>query len=358
MASDWTKHTNGVNYNGKWLDRKTIDSFTLQHMPAWEQSIFFFMKEWISDMPFIEVKTSGSTGKPKTIRLMKSTMVASAEFTCRFLNLKAGNSALLCLPAQFIGGKMMIVRSFVQGLSLYAIKPGTDFIIDVPFDFTAMTPHQFESLLKINPAFDNNIKKIILGGSAPSPSLIKKIKTLKSNCYLTYGMTETSSHIAMKKLGNATDSLFKTTDESIQLLIEANGCLSIKAPYLGGERIYTNDVVEIFDQRHFQWLGRIDNVINSGGIKLHPEIIEQKLTGLFDFRFFIFGCKHERFGERPCLIIENNKAISVQKIWDVLKNKLTKIELPDSIFLISKMVETENGKINRPKSIAESKKIN
>ena len=87
------------------------------------QDLDAFLQEWQNDEPTVWVHTSGSTGTPKPMQVEKERMMASARLTCSFLGLKEGDSALLCMPLQYIAGKMVVVRSLVAGLRLLLVAP-------------------------------------------------------------------------------------------------------------------------------------------------------------------------------------------------------------------------------------------
>lgn len=358
MKADWQEHINGIHYNGSWLSRDSILTMDNSNLPEWESEHLDFMKSWINDKALIEVKTSGSTGKPKIIRLNKNTMVASAQYTCSFLSVIERDTALLCLPSTFIGGKMMIVRAFVNKLRLDTVKPTASVKCKKKYDLVAMTPHQLSVSLTNHPGLLASIKNLLIGGSETPDMLIDKLQSSKCNCYSTYGMTETSSHIALRKLnGPDRQTFFQTIDPSIKLTVDKNDCLGINAPYLGPTTLETRDVVKILDERSFRISGRFDNVINSGGIKLHPEEIEAKLRPFFAFDFIVFRIDDNRYGERPAILIEKRVKDEKHRIREVLSSQLNSTERPETVFIIDKMVKTANGKIHRNASIKQAIKL-
>jgi O-succinylbenzoic acid--CoA ligase len=327
-------------------------------MEPWEKAIFNFLKLWVDERPYITLKTSGSTGKPKNIQLPKATMAASAHYTCKYLKLQRGDSALLCLPVDYIGGKMMIVRAFVCGLKITAVQPSSVIRLSKNYDFAAMTPHQLDETTRANPEIHKQLKKLILGGSTIGTGLMNRINHFKCDVYHSYGMTETSSHIALKKLnGSRRSTYFELITSEIIIGLDSRECLTISAPYLGEDEIITNDIVEIRDPMHFAWKGRWDNVINSGSLKIHPEEIEAILGPLMDFRFIIFSTPHKVFGERPAMLIEQKNVPDIAHIRSMLTSALKKIEIPEEFFIIDHFEETENGKIKRAQSIAKAKKL-
>ncbi|WP_397362886.1 AMP-binding protein [Olleya sp. R77988] len=326
-----------------------------------KQEIGVFLTQWLDDKDYIEVKTSGSTGTPKPIILKKQAMVNSAIATGDFFKLQPGNTALLCLPATYIAGKMMLVRAMVLGLELDYLQPTINPIFDTEkqYNFCAMIPAQVQNTINSL----ENIKTLIVGGAQVSTKLKQQFSGLKTKIFETYGMTETITHIAVKSVNNTLfqeenrhaelveASIFKILP-NITISQDERQCLVIDAPQLTSQQIVTNDVVKLHSKNAFEWLGRIDNVINSGGVKLFPEQIEAKLQSKIETRFFIASESNITFGEVAILIIEakNNKLD-----LDVFSS-LNSIETPKKIYSIPTFVETPSGKINRLKTLQLFKK--
>ncbi len=310
----------------------------------WQIDILAFIYDYLNNDK-INVSTSGSTGKPKNIFIKKVFMKNSAQMTGDYFNLKKGDSAFLCLPIQYIAGKMMIVRAIELGLILYCVKPDSSPLenLNKEIDFGAMVPLQIEnSINKLN-----LIKNIIIGGAPISLRLEKLLQTIKSNCYATYGMTETVTHIAIKPLNHQIKSKYFTTLSNITIKKDNRGCLVIDCPKLSSKEVITNDIVNSISNNQFEFIGRFDNVINSGGVKLHPERIEKKLSEIISDRFIITSIPDERLGQKLILIIESTK-IS-QKIY--FNKILDKLEIPKHVFFTETFIETKTGKINRNETI-------
>ena len=309
-----------------------------------------FIKEWNSGLDFIESKTSGSTGKPKTIRILKKHMISSAKMTGEFLELKANDSALLCMSTDTIAGKMMIVRAIVLDLNLIVTDISSAPLknSDRKIDFAAMVPMQVEGSLNEL----SLINKLIVGGGAISNHLWNSISESDVIAHQTFGMTETISHIAMRKISNELTN-YKLLP-GIEIGVQ-DDCLTIDAPDLGVENLQTNDQVEIDEDDTFKWLGRMDFVINSGGVKIHPEVIEEKLSALINLPFFVIGLPNDTFGEKLILCIEGDCSIDKND----LKSCLDKFYIPKEVFYFEKFTRTDSGKINRLKTIeriADAKK--
>ncbi|MEO7978473.1 AMP-binding protein [Flavobacterium sp.] len=306
-----------------------------------EQAIGDFLLDWFDEKEYIEMKTSGTTGLPKLIRLQKLAMIQSALATGKFFDLKSGDKALLCLPVKFIAGKMMLVRSLILGLDLDIVEPCTMPLASnkIVYDFAAMVPLQVQNSIKTL----EKVKKLIVGGAKMDAELEKKLLPLKTDVYETYGMTETITHIAARKVGEK----FFTVLPNVKIIKDNRGCLVIDIPVISEEPIITNDLIELITENQFTFLGRIDNVINSGGVKLIPEQIEAKLIGKINSRFFVTGIPDSLLGEKLILVIEGEKQHFSADFFDVLD----KYEKPKEIVFVPKFKENENGKLLRKLSL-------
>jgi len=310
-----------------------------------------FLTDWFDASSFVEVKTSGSTGNPKIIRLQKKQMISSAKATGDFFNLHENTTALLCMSPNYIAGKMMLVRALTLGWHLDVAEPTSNPLKNSGknYDFSAMVPLQLHNSLQDI----HKIKKLIVGGGTVSNELLGKIQEVKTEIFATYGMTETITHIAVKNLNvnssGAKQTHYKTLP-NIQISLDFRGCLVIDAPTISDEKVKTNDLVELISPTEFNWLGRIDNVINSGGIKLIPEQIEEKLAEIIDNRFFVTGKIDEILGEKLILIVEGIKNEDLlNKIQDL--KSLSAYEVPKEIHFLEKFMETETNKIDRAKTV-------
>ena len=337
---------NGGNYDKEAL--KELAAALSKNGKPFEKAIGDFLQHWLNASGSIIVTTSGSTGKPKKITLQKEHMTNSALATGRFFGLRPGDTALLCLSADFIAGKMMLVRALVLGLGLDVVAPTSDPLqhSSKSYDFCAMVPLQAKHALSEL----TKIRTLILGGAPVSSGLAEKLKTLKTNIYETYGMTETVSHIAVRQIASAksleASSYFQTLP-GVRIATDNRGCLVITAPGVSDEKIVTNDLVKQKDTTHFKWLGRHDNVINSGGIKLIPEQIEAKLASSLHQRFFIAGVPDADLGEKVVLFVEGQQ--NRHQLLEKLKvsNKLTQFEIPKDVVTVSVFKETKSGKVDR-----------
>lgn len=335
---------------------QNINPESLSPQTEFEEKVISFLKEWYSGTPTVLVQTSGSTGTPKVFEIEKNKMLNSARMTCDFLNLKEGNTALLCLPVEYISGKMMVVRALERKLKLIitppSIKPLEE--LDQEIDFCAMSPLQVENSLK----HLHFIKNLIIGGAQVSENLKTKIHTHLSSgihhpstrIYETYGMSETLSHIALKQIHPVSEDYFSVF-EGIEIAMDERGCLKISAPNLNPEMLQTNDLVELKHTRQFKFLGRFDNVINSGGLKIHPEALERLLHRYIPREAAFLGVNDEKLGQKLVLVIEGeqNKDLTSQ-LDEALKETektFSKNHLPKTIYFITVFPRIPNGKLNR-----------
>lgn len=317
----------------------------------YEVAIGHFIMDWMDKEDHINVKTSGSTGDPKIIQISKQAMVNSAIRTGDFFDVQIGDTALHCLPADFIAGKMMLVRAMILGLSLDLVQPTAQPMKDVysSYDFVAMTPMQaHHSLGRLH-----QIKTLIIGGAPIYPELNEKLVSLHDNCYETYGMTETITHIAASKL-SVPKKPFHALD-GIHLEVDREGCLVVDAPDITDQLIHTNDLVEMHDEKTFTYLGRRDNVINSGGVKISPEVVEQKLAHHIRFPFFLFGIADEVLGQKLIMVVEGNddQSEEVEKQMAACET-LDKFEVPKALYFVSGILRN-NGKYLRAKTVGTLK---
>ena len=340
-------------------------------LTAYEIQVLQFCRQWLSGQAEFVLRTSGSTGQPKAISLSRAQMQASAQLTGQALNLQAGDQALVCLSTAYIAGMMMLVRGFELDLRLTIIDPSRNPLADFPaetrFDFTALVPLQLHHILTDTPEkrpILNRMKAILLGGAPVGPALQAQLQPVTAPVYHTYGMTETVTHIALKRLnGPQAEDYFKPLPE-VKLSLDERGCLTIQAPMTEGETVHTNDLVELRPDGAFRWLGRLDNVINSGGVKVQAEKVEAALECLFwgypggmlaGRRFCVGPLPHERLGQAVVAVIEGSpfSAELEAELRANLGQWLTNYEIPKAFFFADKLSETPTGKIDRLANLAD-----
>lgn len=347
---------NGHHFNRNEL--RTVAYSYVKEGEPFEELIGNFLLDWLNDdYDSIKVRTSGSTGDPKVYFIKKQKMINSALATGKFFKVKEGTKALLCLPADYIGGRMMLVRAMILGWDLNIVEPKSNPLDKLfkTYDFCAMTPFQMDNSL----GRLHLVKKLIVGGGAVTENLIGLIQGIPTKVFEVYGMTETISHIAARKLNPKTDNTEKRPFKALpNVSISQNdsNCLVIKAPKILEKELVTHDIVEVLTYKKFYWKGRMDNIINSGGVKIFPETVEKKLQKLITHRFFIAGLAHDSLGEQVVLFIEapqNDKFLSdVREAVDNLST-YDKYEKPKHIYLIDKFEETPSGKIHRKKTLSK-----
>ena len=307
-----------------------------------------FVSAWFDFADSIETNTSGSTGIPKVIRLQKQKMEASAKMTGTYFDFKPGDKTILCLSPDTIGGKMMLLRSFLFEMEIYVVDINRNPLekIDFELKFAAMVPLQIQNIIEKNPEKLNLVQQLLIGGATVSKQLEESLKHFETCAYESFGMTETMSHVAVRKLNQPT---FQPFEALLGILFESSeNQLIVNAPQLGIEKLNTNDIVELVDQKHFFWQGRADFVINSGGIKFFPEKIEKKISHLIQSRFFIASEKDILLGEKIIFVLEEIEIEErMNDLLELFKIELDKFEIPKAMYFIDSFEETVSGKINR-----------
>lgn len=332
-----------------------------------------FLQEWNSPSETLLVHTSGSTGKPKPMWVEKQRMLNSAHITCDFLGLRPGDSALLCMSLDYIAGKMMVVRSIERKLRLFSVKPSghplsdesLTKMVEMDFDFVAMVPMQVYNTLQVPQERErlSRIKHLIIGGGAIDDALAEELRSLPGAVWSTYGMTETLSHIALRRLNGEEASEWYQPFDSVGVSLNSDGCLVIDAPLVCSEPLVTNDIAEIKQQETsshssdassslktssphvlFRIKGRKDNVICSGGIKIQIEEVENLLRQHLDAPFLLAKKKDEKFGEIAVLVTESGDLEGVEAIC---RQVLPKYWVPRQYLHFNQLPMTETGKPKR-----------
>lgn len=344
-----------IKLNHYIYQKHQIDKLGVSHesSESWENAIYHFLENWFDNSDVIVTQTSGSTGKPKEIRLSKDAMRNSARMTNAFFGLDNSKTALLCLPASYIAGKMMMVRAIVGGFSLITTEPKANPFenLEVQLDFTAITPYQlFYSAETLK---NKQVKNIIVGGGHVNGKLEKLAEAIPARMFETYGMTETCSHIALRQFNGSEKSDVFTVLESVKISTDQRDCLVIDAPRLVCNKLITNDIVQIHTANTFTWLGRADSVINSGGVKVFPEQVEKKLDGLIPFPYFVTSEPDELLGERVILIVETDVDFNLS-VAD-MQTVLAKYEIPKAMYCTPKFVYSTSNKVLRAETLSAIK---
>lgn len=325
----------------------------------YEKSIFKFIFEWLTEKKQWDIKTSGSTGEPKSIVLSRELMKYSASQTIEALKIQKGCTSLLSINASFVGGKMMLVRALENQMNIVVQNPSTQSLrpekLDQKVDFAAFVPLQINSFLrdKLQRNTLNSIEKVIIGGAPLSFDTLDSIQDFKTTFWQTYGMTETYSHVALKQLNGSNKSEYFNAVGDVLFSIDDKQRLQICGTITGNELLKTNDIVELRNEKSFEWTGRYDNVINSGGVKLSPENLEIKLhlrfKKLFDNKsFFIGSLPDKNLGEKLVLYVEGE--IDEEKLLAQMRDVFNKYEIPKQVISLNEFSYTLTGKINRAAS--------
>ncbi|MDM8159817.1 AMP-binding protein [Labilibaculum sp. K2S] len=340
---------NGILYSEEELVKHCNSQLLISDF-QWERDVYSFILEWLDAKESISAKTSGSTGKPKAMELSKKRMLNSAQLTGEYFKFEKGQTALLCLSTNFIAGKMMVVRAFLWQLNLILVNPNGHPLgnLQLKIDFAAMVPLQVINCIKEGVDF-TLVSNLLIGGGAVDAQLEEQLQELPTRCFSSYGMTETVSHVAIKPLNGDKKSDFYEGLGNVTFSLDERSCLQIEAPEVLSGSICTNDVVNLIDGKHFIWLGRYDNVINSGGVKLFPEQIEEKLKDAISDPFFIAGVADQLLGQKLVLVIEkeNQSAGYRSNLLAKIKGLLGKYEQARDVIFIPKFKRTPNGKLQR-----------
>ena len=313
-----------------------------------------FLTLWRSDAPTLTVHTSGSTGAPRPLEIEKARMRSSARMTTDFLELTAADTALLCMPLRYIAGMMMVVRAEVAGMRLISVVPSSHPLAglhEVP-DFAAMVPAQvFETLrVPVERELFCQIRHVIIGGGALDTQLENELRTLPNHVWHSYGMTETLSHIALREISPQWKDSFLPLP-GIRVQSNADGCMVIEAPHLVSHPLVTHDIAAFRSDGSFRILGRTDNVICSGGIKIQIEEVEAALRPTFGDTIQVTSAPHPKFGEMVVYLTTQTK--DDETLLTILRRIVSNpYWLPRRILHVKALPRTGTGKPDRAKAKA------
>ncbi|HAS40355.1 MAG TPA: acyl-CoA synthetase [Microscillaceae bacterium] len=343
--------------SGEYLTQK-LDDYSLATLN--------FCADWLQGKASFTIHTSGSTGQPKPIELTRTQMQVSAQMTGQALGLRSDDSAFICLNTSYIAGVMMLVRGFELGLQMTIVAPSSHplqhWSIAPIFDFTALVPLQIQTILqeKNGKNWLNAAKAVIVGGAPVSYALEQQLKKLTAPTYATYGMTETVTHIALRRISGQQSNDYYETLPQVTIQQDVRHCLQIKSPTTLNQWITTNDLVELMAPNQFKWLGRIDRVMNSGGVKVQAEKVEKVLAQALhqqqiSCRFFVAGMPHDRLGEQVVAILEVSvlEETTRTQLLLMLKENLSLYEVPKAIYNIPRFAETPTAKIDRLQTLQQ-----
>lgn len=337
----------------------------LESDPYFADSIRF-CQDWLNGQTSFELKTSGSTGTPKTIQVQRTQMEISAQATRDFFSVPNGARLLCCLNTAMVAGKMMLVRGIEWNADINLVKPAADPFLEnglgEQFDFVAVVPLQVGKCLDNTSSLNclKKIKNLLIGGVGLSTTLFEKVQDQQLNAYQSFGMTETVSHFALAKIEG--ERLVYRVLPGVKIGADFSGRLWVKAPMADESLLQTNDLVEVLDENSFVWKGRADFTINSGGVKIQPEILESEIQpyiqSVYGNALFMIGAKSdERLGQKVVLLIESEQKpdFQTERLQSLLHENLPKYQIPKEIHFIGEFEKTPSGKINRVKTLEKVK---
>ena len=338
----------GIPYSNWEIEMVRMNIPPADHR-SFRQEVFSFLSEWFDSKSQIPVHTSGSTGQPKELWVEKENMMESACLTCSFLGLQENDSALLCMPLKYIAGKMVIVRALVAGLDLWPVTPCGHPLKELKKApvFAAMIPMQVFNSLQVpeEKAILRQIKHLIIGGGAIDTRLAEELKDFPHAVWSTYGMTETLSHIALRRLNGPDASDWYTPFDEVTVRLSREDTLIIHAPRICKDKLVTNDIAEINGHMQFRILGRKDNIINSGGVKIQIEQVETLLKKHLPQPFLITSAPDEKFGEIVVLLAEGE--LPEDHLRTICEHTLPEYWRPRRIVPVYRIPLTETGKPDR-----------
>ena len=358
---------NNQLFDYKSIKYKILDTPKNNYLTLFEQNTLQFIHQWLNGSNFFPIRTSGSTGPSKELLLSREQMQQSARLTGNFFSFQKGLKSLVCLNTSYVAGMMMLVRSMEYDMLMTVVEPSSDplqnFPQDTSFDFAAFVPLQLETLLQNPKSVEilDRMRVILVGGAPLSPALTASLSHIKAPIFHTYGMTETASHIALRRINGEKPDDFYTTLPETKIGLDERGCLTIVSPVTKGLKIITNDLVDVIGKRTFRWLGRIDRVINSGGVKINLEEAEQKITEALKQKnkplvFFLYQVDDARLGQAPAIVIETEltKNTDIVFLQGLFTESLHPYEIPRSFYFIKNFLRTPTGKINYAESFKAS----
>lgn len=353
-----------LTLNGKKFSYDEIAAYSFRNsvpLNGYEAKTLEFCRDWLNGVQEFPIQTSGSTGVPKQIALTRQQMEISARRTIKLLHLKADEHMLICLNTEYIAGLMMIVRGLLADMQMTIVEPVGNPLTLAPADeayhFSSFVPMQLQTILHENGGGLerlNNMKAILVGGAPVSFALQRELQLLRVPVYHTYGMTETASHIALRLLNGPDAADYYETIEGVTIGQDNRGCLTITADITSNETLVTNDIVEILTPTRFRWIGRADNTINTGGVKVQTETVEVAVSeAMADLenapRFFVASQPDELLGEKVILVLEGSSLPeeTEQLVLDKMRSLLHKFEMPKDVYYSPAFSETPTGKVSR-----------
>ncbi len=341
----------GIRLNARFIN--SIELNEIEGQDQFESEVISHCINLFDELETISIQTSGSTGTPKSLEFAKSALIQSASATNDYFGLTSQHQALLSLPINYVAAKLMVVRAIIGGYNLSTIEPKANPLgeLNESMSFVPMTPHQVKSVLAESPEAFDNVRTVLLGGGEVSTELRTQLLKLKTHFYAGFGMAETLTHIALSKIDREVDTIYKTLPD-VKVEKDERGCLVINRSGITQGNLVTNDLIDLTEEG-FKWLGRIDNLINSGGVKVIPEEVEKLLSPKIDSRFFVSGIPDSLLGQKVALFIEGKKEIKLDEI--AFSSNYQK---PKEIIHLEKFLYTESGKVRRAETVKSWLKSN
>ena len=354
------KITAPVLLNGEAFSLEDLLTYCIEQaespgLPAWRKDVLTFVSEFLDPLlPEIIQQSSGTTGDPKIFALEREAMLNSARRTLDFFGLEKGDRALLCLPVRYIAGKMMVVRALLGGLDLHLQEPSSRPLRDLEgrMDFAALVPLQIEETLRHGDPL-GKIARVLIGGGELHPATREVLGEMDSPVlYESFGMTETYTHFALKRInGDIAENIFRLLDQ-VHISTDSRQCLEVEVPGVTSGKIRTNDLVEIHgEERAFTWLGRFDNLINTGGIKVIPELLEEQIGHWLGYECLVLPEKDRKLGNRLVLMVEFQGKEPPLEDWEILlRGRLRSHEVPKRILTVKSLPRNASMKPDRTRS--------
>ncbi|HRP00968.1 MAG TPA: AMP-binding protein [Flavobacteriales bacterium] len=348
-----------LQVDGRWLEGKELQAFahdlrTCDDTAEWAAPLAAVITDLSAKRGPLLMHTSGTTGTPKPIRISRNDLRASAALTAATFGLRPGDRALLCLPCDFVAGKMMVVRAMLLQLDLHLVDPRGSVLANLRthdlFRFAALVPLQLHRALQEDKArLQRQFDTILLGGGPVSDALIEDLQDLDVAVFQGYGSTETVTHVALRRLNGPGRSTVFEAIGKVHFGRDPRGCLVVYTPHLSTTQHVTNDLVELIDDTHFHWLGRHDHVILSGGKKIFPEQLEARTAGVIPYPHYFTGVHDDVLGQAVMLVLETDRP-QQEVLPEVLSSLMTTLhphELPRRVQALRRIQRTSGGKIIR-----------
>lgn len=334
----------GIQLNGRFIDHKDLNE--VEGKNSFEAEVISYCRQLFDHSATTSIQSSGSTGTPKNLKFRKSALIQSAAATNKFFGLDTESEALLALPLAYVAAKLMVVRAIIGKYNLVTAPPSSNPLKNVtkPISFVPMTPHQVNSVLSETPESFEKVETVLLGGGEISEELQTQLQKLSTTFNAGFGMAETLTHFALSKIEGENELTYSVLSD-VSIYRDERGCLVVNREGITEGNLVTNDLIEL-TENGFKWLGRIDNLINSGGVKVIPEVVEKQLKRQVHSSFFVAGIPDLVLGQKVALFIEGEETIDLKK-----KAFSLPYHRPKQIIFLPSFLYTESGKIKRRETV-------